>query len=319
MRNCGERTPVALDTKILIVEDDKISAELFRRVLEHEGYTVFISYDGLDIHKSINEHDLDIILLDIILPDTNGYDILQSLQNAEDTKNIPVIMMTSLNSAQDVKKALDLGALDYIRKPCEPIELIARIHSALRLKLKQDLLNEFAQRDALTHLYNRWYFNQIIDKLISDKGKYAKGIAFVMLDCDHFKKVNDRYGHTTGDEVLEAVANVLSKSVKKADIACRFGGEEFCLILLDTSISQAYMVAERIRTNVEKIPFIFKYENFTVTVSCGVSHTQALDDKSTVTLVTESDTALYEAKKNGRNRTEIYKEDDELVAAGHFQ
>lgn len=292
--------------RILIVDDSPTSVHIFKKTLENEQHDVFISYDGLNIDKIIKDNDIDIVLLDVVMPNVNGFDILQLLQSTEQTKDIPVIMITSLTSGEHVKKALDYGALDYIRKPFEPIELIARVNSALRLMSKQSQLLETSKKDALTTLYNRRFFNTSIEQLISNKNNHQNGIALSMIDCDHFKRINDTFGHTSGDEVLVSVSDVLKKSIRSSDFAYRYGGEEFCLIFPNTTFLQAYAIVERIRIFIENIPFTFDNQSVTITVSCGISHTVLRDSKSSQTLLNEADAALYEAKRNGRNRIECF-------------
>lgn len=298
-----------MKSNILIVDDDKLTLHRIKTLLEDEDHIVFSSYNGKDALRIVSENDIDVILLDIILPDITGLELLCFMQGSERTKNIPIIMITGLTSSSDVKKALDAGALDYVRKPFENIELIARVHSALRLKFKQDLLNELAQKDPLTQLYNSRYFHLALTEFMKKKADYANGIALVMLDCDHFKKINEIYSHMTGDDVLVGVANVLNKSIKRTDIPCRYGGEEFCLIMPDTTLFQTYNVAERIRTDISKLAFTYEDQSFNVTVSLGVSHLPADANRSELSLLNEAGLALYSAKRNGRNRAEIYKEE----------
>lgn len=296
----------ALRSRILIVDDSIISTEIYKVIFKRNGYTVFISYNCRDIVTRIDEYSIEIVLFDIKMPEINGYEILKLLQKTESTKNIPVIVFTNLASCMDVKKALDNGAFDYVRKSSNPIEVMARVNSAIKLKRKMDLLKEITQKDGLTHIYNRNYFNTAIEAFMDKKSSYNNGVSLIMLDCDNFKSINDRYGHIAGDEVLVTVGNVLNKSTKIKDIACRYGGEEFCLILPDTTITQAYTIAERIRANIEKTAFSFQDMKVNVTVSCGVAHTEFEEDMSVVELIRESDEALYCAKKCGRNRTKIF-------------
>lgn len=299
-----------MEANILIVDDSAISAQFLKNVLEQENHTVIISNDGKNIPDLIIANSIDIVLLDIIMPETNGYEILEVLQGTESTKDVPVVMITTLTSPLDVKKALDNGALDFIRKTSEPIEVFARINSALRLKQKQDQLKQSALRDPLTQLYNKQFFNMSLENLIKEKENYYKGIALLLMDFDFFKRINDNYGHTSGDVVLATVADVIVKSIKSTDIACRFGGEEFCVIFPNTTLFQAYATSERIRTNIEQIYFDFQGETVSITVSCGVSHTDRNDNKSGLKLVNESDFALYNAKGNGRNQTVLFSENE---------
>ncbi|MCL2034248.1 MAG: diguanylate cyclase [Oscillospiraceae bacterium] len=292
-----------MDANILIVEDSKLSIKLLKTALKNEHCKITVSKDGKNLKSLILKHSIDIVLLDIILPQTDGFDLLQELVEDNDTKDTPVIVVSNLTDASDVKRALDLGAMDYVRKSFDPIEIIARVHSALKLKRKHDLLLKMSQKDTLTQIYNKQYFNMAFKRILNEKEKHHKGIAMIMIDCDHFKRINDRYGHMFGDMVLCEVANAIEKSIKHRDIACRFGGEEFCVIAPNATPFQAYAIAERIRTNVGKIVFKHEDEDVSVTVSCGVSHLKPKDDTPGSQIVNESDLALYEAKQNGRNQT----------------
>lgn len=295
-----------MSSRILIVDDSIITTEIYKAILEKNGYTVFVSYNCRNIIARIDEYGIDIILFDIKMSNINGYEILNALQKMESTKSIPIIVFTNLESCMDIKKALDNGACDYVRKSSDPIEVMARVDSAIKFKHEMDLLRESAQKDGLTHIYNRTYFNTAIKEFMDKKSCYINGISLILLDCDNFKTINDCYGHISGDEVLVAVANVLNKSTKSMDIACRYGGEEFCLVLPDTTSFQAYTIAERIRANIEKRTFSFQGKKVNATVSCGVAHTKSGDDKSVIELIRESDEALYSAKKCGRNRTTVF-------------
>lgn len=295
-----------MNANILIVDDSPVMSRFLKDVLEEETHNVIISYDGKNIVELIEKHEIDIVLLDIIMPETNGYEILRLLQKTDSTRDIPVVMITNLTSALDVKKALDYGALDFVRKASEPIEVLARIHSALRLKEKQDMLKRNSQKDALTQLYNKQYFNEALEKVIRKKASYYKGVALLMIDCDLFKQVNDRYGHTSGDVVLAAIANTIYKSVKSSDVTCRFGGEEFSVITPNSTEFQAYAIAERIRNNIEKMSFDLQGETVKITISCGISHTSLDDEKTGLKLVNEADSALYMAKNNGRNQIILF-------------
>jgi len=294
-------------SRALIIDEDRIFAQITQAALKARGFITYVVNDPNDAIQFIEEHHIDIVLLDVVRNDINGYKVLEYLMSMENIRNIPVIVMSEINDAKEVKRALDNGALDYIRKPFDVIELVSRIESALRAKQRVDLLNELAQRDGLTQLYNRHYFNQIIEKFILSKNEYQNGVSLVMIDLDYFKSVNDKFGHIKGDEVLVSVANAFDKSTKAGDILCRYGGEEFCIILPDVNTDRAYLIAERVRENVSKIEFNFNDERQKVTISCGISHTDGTDNKTSQEFINETDTALYMAKDMGRNQTVVYQ------------
>ena len=307
-----------MQAKVLIVEDSMVSWHILKKILEDENYNVIQSADGKNLVNLIMKEHVDIVLLNIVLPDTNGFDELDILMNTEETKDIPVIIVSSTTSAVQVKRALDAGAVDFIRKPSEPIEIIARVHSALKLKEKHYQLILSSQRDHLTQLYNRRFFHLTFEKHIHHVADYINGIALLLYDCDHFKNVNDVFGHMFGDFVLSNVANAISKSIKQMDYACRFGGEEFSVTLLNVTMLQAAGIAERIRKNIEKMELGLHGQLITVTASCGVSHTYGGTVKSASEMINEADQALYEAKRRGRNQVVVYsditKKDDEAIS-----
>lgn len=300
---------IFISANILLVEDSLTQVKMIQTTLEAINHKVIVSHDGSDVFNILAGNKIDIILLDIILPAANGFELLKILLEDEVANEIPVIMLTGLTGGINVKKALDMGALDYIKKPVEPIELIARINSALRLKSKQDLLKEHAQRDNLTGLYNRAYFDRELPKLLENISSYKKGIAIAMIDCDFFKKINDTYGHMPGDIVLSTIAATIHKSVRSKDFVCRYGGEEFCIMLPDTSLEEGLAFCEAARENVEKTKFIFNEQEVSITISIGLTHSSVSRTADFHTLVHESDRALYLAKGNGRNRVETLKKD----------
>jgi len=292
-----------------------VSGYILKNIIEQEGNTVYISTDGNRLVELVVEKHIDIVLLNIVLPEANGFDLLKALQDADETKDIPVIIVSGATSVLDVKRALDGGAADFIRKSCEPLEIVARVHAALKLKRKHEQLVLSSERDHLTQLFNKRFFNNKLEKQLQELAQIPNGIGLVMLDCDNFKSINDIYGHTFGDYELASVANSVSKSLKFGDYACRFGGEEFSVILNNVTPFQAYVIAERIRMNVEKMGLMNQSQPIVVTTSCGVSHTGGShlggqngggEEKASAQLVNEADTALYEAKRRGRNQSVLY-------------
>jgi len=304
--------------KVLLVEDDSIQAEATKEILEKVGYEVLLADDGINAIKIVKSERPDIILLDLILPGLDGYEVCRWLKLDESTKGIPIIMLTVKKDLSDKISGLQIGADDYLPKPYNELELNARIYASLRtktlqdeLKMKNKQLEELLSKveymaitDALTELYNRRRMHDVLGKEFERSKRYSTPFSVVMLDIDHFKKVNDNFGHLTGDMVLKDIAKVLLNSIRDIDTAARYGGEEFVLILPNTEKNDAKNVAERIRDFIEKNKFSV-IENSPLTVSIGIS---GLPDKKIETedkLMRCADFALYQAKKNGRNRTEI--------------
>jgi len=298
------RKDKTVGAKILIIENEEVT-EFTKILLEAEDITVFLPLPGKDLVETVIANEIDVILMSMESPYSNGQELIIELQNMERTKDIPILILCGTFCMGDMKGTLECGAHDFIKKPVDPADLISRVHSACKFKNKIDTLKDSAERDSLTKLYNKRYFNNAIEEHISKINNYENGLALVMLDCDLFKRINDNYGHMAGDVVLAGVANAMSKSVKQNDVVCRFGGEEFCIILPDTTKEHAYEITERIRRNIARIDFKFKDDAVTITISSGISHMDRSNKKTASRLINESDTALYVAKNSGRDRTEV--------------
>ncbi len=292
---------------ILVVGDSPTYIKLMQSILESVGHTVTTCLDGRETLTILSKASYDVILLDVILKNISGFEILKDLQDHEDYKDIPVILLTGLGDPDYVKRGLDMGALDCIKKPCEKTEIIARVNAARRVKEKHDLLLEYAITDVLTQVRNRAYIDRKLKNLTANKHEYPKGIGFIMADCDFFKNINDTYGHQAGDIVLKGVAQAISRTVKNIDTVGRFGGEEFCIILPNTHLDETILAADRIRKNVERTYFNFDDNDVNITISLGVTHTVSDDQLTPSDLIALADVALYQAKDNGRNRVEVSK------------
>jgi diguanylate cyclase (GGDEF)-like protein len=232
------------------------------------------------------------------------------LQSRDDLKGKPVIMLTSHRDTNTKVRGLELGASDYITKPFEPAEMVARLRVHLQIKELQDelrrsnqLLLELAQTDPLTRLCNRRHFDDKLEVEINRCYRGGKPIALIMADIDHFKRINDHYGHQAGDDSLVRVADLLLEELRTYDLAARYGGEEFCLILPETDLKAAVEVAERIRHKTESIKFDAPMEQEKLTISFGVAAFE--NRRGTVDeLIRLADEALYLAKNTGRNRVQ---------------
>jgi two-component system cell cycle response regulator len=219
-------------------------------------------------------------------------------------------VLVSDGDRRKLTQALEMGVNDYLTRPVDKNELTARVRTNLRRKRYADKLRhnvqlslEMAITDQLTGLHNRRYMSRHLDTLIASAHRAGKPLAFLIMDIDHFKSVNDTYGHDIGDEVLRDFASRISANVRGIDLACRYGGEEFVVVMPDTDIDFAYMVAERLRKNVEEKPFpISRAPNaLNITVSIGIANSAGGDDNAEA-LLHRADQALYRAKREGRNR-----------------
>ncbi len=291
--------------KVLVVDDSKLNVMIVKDILETEEYSVFSSYDGNSVIEMCYEISPDVILLDIIMPGMDGFQVCKLLKNNTRTKDIPVIMITSRTNSSDVKRALDLGAFDYIKKPIDEVELIARIQSAIRFNAYQEKLKEMAMRDGLTGLYNHSLIIELFQKELDKKECISNSISFVMLDIDYFKKVNDTYGHLCGDMVLKEVSNILTSSVSNSDILGRYGGEEFSIVSSGISKEELNELCEHIRKNIEENEFRIGNETFKITISIGAFFKENRNNISNTEMIKKADEALYKAKENGRNKVEM--------------
>ena len=282
---------------VLIVDDIAANIQILAACL-NDDYRIKVATGGqacLDIMAEKDKPDL--VLLDIEMPDIDGYCVCKQLKNQADTKDIPIIFVTAKDSAADEEKGLNLGAVDYISKPIRPAIVLARVNAHITLKQQRDLLAEMALHDQLTGLYNRYYLMETTEQRISAAKRHGTDISLLLIDLDHFKRINDNHGHLVGDEILTAVAQLLTQQSRREDIAARFGGEEFIMLLGYCSLSDAQIKAEKLRGALEALQPC----GHGITVSIGATALQA-EDHNAATLIARADQALYRAKELGRNR-----------------
>ena len=292
------------DSKAILTQVNQILADgkLFDEILQ--------AADGIEGFKLLVNNDVDIILCDIEMPGIDGLKFLAMLQSREDLKEKPVIMLTSHKDLNTKVRGLESGASDYITKPFEPTEMVARLRVHLQIKTLQDelrrsnlLLLELAQTDPLTRLCNRRHLYEKLDVEINRCIRGGNPISLVMADIDHFKKVNDQFGHQAGDEALVRVSDLLLEELRTYDLAARYGGEEFCLVLPETNLNAAIEVAERIRHKAETIKFRAPMDHEVLTMSFGVA-TYDGQEGTIDELIRLADNALYIAKNSGRNQVQ---------------
>lgn len=285
---------------VLIVDDSPTNLQVLAACVKGE-HRVKVSTSGeqcLQIAKAKPQPDL--ILLDVEMPGMNGYEVCKHLKSQPETCDIPIIFVTGLEGDKDEEKGLALGAVDYIIKPIRPAIVIARVKTHVTLKLQRDKLNKMAFFDQLTGLYNRHYLIEMATKKVSRALRHNYDLWVLMIDIDHFKHINDNYGHPMGDQILKQVAEVLILDNRNEDIVARFGGEEFIMIFDSCNKSNALLKSERVRSKVEALkPF-----NISVAVSIGMAKLSA-EDANFEHLLKRADDALYRAKENGRNRVEV--------------
>jgi two-component system cell cycle response regulator len=302
--------------RILIVDDHEDNVEVIRARLETRGYHIESACDGEEALERVRRAPPDLILLDVMMPRIDGMEVVRRIKSDESLPFIPIIMQTALDTVQHKVEGLDAGADDYVTKPINFAELEARMKSMLRIKMLQDELtraNEqlarvndelrrLAVTDALTGLHNRRNVELLLRDMFEHSVRLHEPLACAMFDLDHFKSVNDSYGHQAGDAVLQQLAGILKTSAREIDKVGRYGGEEFIVLLPGTVLDAAVTFAERTRQQVESHTFTFEGGSLRRTISCGVAafpHPRIVHREA---LVKAADDALYVAKELGRNR-----------------
>jgi diguanylate cyclase (GGDEF)-like protein len=290
-------------SKVLMIDDAKMMHAVVKARLAAEEVELHSAFDGragIELAAAVQP---DIILLDVEMPDPNGFEVCRMLKDHTDLSNIPVIFLTGAGSTEQKVRGLNLGAIDYVTKPFDAAELQARVAAGLRMKELLDLLSRKAMIDGLTGLYNRGYLNQRLAEEIAHASRHNRPLACLMLDVDHFKSVNDTHGHGFGDLVLKEIGGVIQQVSRREDVACRYGGEEFAILARETTGGAAMQFAERLRAGIEAAVCHRGRISVKVTCSLGVSEFVAgVDD-----LVDRADKALYRSKQAGRNRVTRYE------------
>lgn len=297
-----DQAPIAL-----LIDDSPYIHRLLAVKLKDEGLEFVAAFSGTEGLELAERQQPSIILLDVNMPDIDGFEVLRRLKGDTRTMNIPVIMLSGQAKSTDKVTAFELGAMDFVSKPFDAHELRARIASAIKITQLMRLLENAARIDGLTGLWNRAYFNERLESELASAARKSSAISLVMCDLDHFKKLNDSFGHPAGDAVLQGFAQTLRQELRAYDVACRYGGEEFALILPGTDNSEAVGVCERIRRALETRAWR-RYPELKVTGSFGVT-TTGLDGQSDApSWIEAADRALYAAKTSGRNQVRLYDE-----------
>jgi len=304
------------NSKILVVDDVPVNIKLQKTYLSAVGYEVIDAQDGEEALEKVQTELPDLVLLDVMMPKLNGFQVCEKLKNSSDTRFIPVIMVTALNELEDKIKGIEAGADDFICKPFNKLELLARVKSLLRIKHLHDQLEEkvkelekahkklrqLAITDGLTGLYNFRYFKDQLAGELNRARRHKLNVSVIILDIDYFKHYNDTHGHPAGNVVLTTIADLLKKNIRNIDVAARYGGEEFSIILIESDRKAAGVVAYKIKKLVEDYPFQYQetQPNGNLTISMGVA-TFPDDGFDSDELVKSADQRLYRAKQSGRN------------------
>jgi diguanylate cyclase (GGDEF)-like protein len=307
----------ALPARILVVDDHEDNVELLRARLEARGYRIDTATDGQEALDAVAAGAPDLILLDVMMPRIDGIEVARRIKGNPNLPFIPIIMQTALETTEDKVEGLGAGADDYITKPINFAELEARVKSLLRIKALQEELaraNEtllkMSQTDGLTSVDNRRHVEERLTEMFEHAARLNEPLACMMCDVDHFKAVNDTYGHQAGDAVLRQLAEILRTTAREIDRVGRYGGEEFIVLLPGANVDDATAFAERVRREVEAREFAYDGGTVRRTLSAGVAAWPHPDVRHQEALVKAADDALYVAKQRGRNRVVPYDSDE---------
>ena len=310
---------------ILIVDDMQENLMLLSDILK-DKYQIKIAKSGQKALDIVKNGKVDLILLDVVMPKLDGYEVCKILQEDENTKEIPIIFVTGNTNPKDEKKGFELGAVDYITKPFNSTTVKARVKTHMNLHLRQLELEELSEAlveknkqlekyikmveeisitDGLTNIYNRRHFNDIFPKIINSSKRKNELVCFLLLDIDYFKPYNDNYGHQAGDDALIKLASCLKKSLKRSDdIAFRLGGEEFGILFKSESKEKAIQFAQKIKEEIEdlKIPHEYNTASKYITASMGLVCQEANEIENEDKIYKLADDLLYKSKESGRNK-----------------
>lgn len=293
---------------VLAVDDDCMNLDVIRILLTSRGHEVRTAACVAEARRLVADVVPDIVLLDVCMPGTSGLEYLRELREDSRTQTVPVIMMSALSDTDDVVRGLEYGANDYVTKPIDLPVLLARFEAHVKLgqmlrqlEVQAEDLTRMASLDELTGAYNRRSMSQLLDREVERCRLTGRAMSVLMLDLDRFKAVNDAHGHGVGDEVLRELSTRVARLLRRSDALCRYGGEEFVVILPDSGRLSAESAAERIRRTIAESPFATDAGFLPVTASIGVALYDAHSGADAQELVERADRALYQAKRDGRN------------------
>ncbi|MDF1882568.1 diguanylate cyclase [Sulfurimonas sp. SAG-AH-194-C21] len=284
---------------ILIVDDTKENINILLSLLK--DYDVVVALNGQKALQMTTKNEIDLILLDIVMPEMDGYEVCKAFKDSIKTQNIPILFITANSDDVSIEKAFSMGGVDYVTKPFKPVELLARVKTHLQLSQTLKKLEDLATKDYLTGIYNRRMFFQLGETLLRTNEK----VFGVMIDIDKFKNINDTYGHCFGDTVLKSVVNTIQKFVTQDMVFARLGGEEFALLIQSDSEDAVLQKVEQIRQAVQAIEESHENSTVKITISNGIANSKEYDTLNT--LMAQADEALYDAKGSGRNKVCLFR------------
>lgn len=303
---------------ILAIDDSVDIHRLLQIRLRDQNVEIISAYNGQEGIELARTRQPDLILLDLHMAEMDGFAAMEHLKHDAATSEIPIIILSGSDEITDKVRGFDLGAVDFITKPFNLPELRARVRSALRMHWLVQLLEQKAQIDGLTGLWNRAYLDNRIEEQIAGAQRHESTLSLVLCDLDHFKRVNDSYGHPFGDQVLREFADLLTTVSRKSDICCRYGGEEFAVILPEIDAAHGAQAAERYRLALEGHSWP-GHDDLTVTASFGISCLASLVQPTASELLSAADRALYQAKSAGRNCLRVAQAQEDQSSCRHIK
>jgi len=299
------------NARILIIEDQDYESDKFLETLKEDDDVVIVVESGAEAMEKITEADYDLLAVSLNLKNEDGLRLCSHLRSSEKTRSVPILMIASEEDMPRIAHGLEIGAHDYIIRPVDRNELLARVRTQVRRKRFQERLRStyeislsMALTDSLTGLYNRRYFEVHLQKLLQKSKSSSKPLGVLMMDLDHFKQINDTYGHGVGDEILKEFANRLKDNLRSFDLVARLGGEEFIIILPDVSEMRAKFISERLRRAISEEPFKCSAPEGKISVTSSVGGIIVHDpDAAVQDVMKRVDDMLYKAKESGRDMT----------------
>ncbi len=294
-----------MSNKILVVEDTLTDIMFLKKILEKEGFEVTYSENGKDALLALEKNTPDLVILDIVLPDIDGFEVCKRIRNNDRFISLPVLFYSAIKTIDDKLLGLEMGASDFLPKSTGERELIIRIKNLLKSKAKIDAAISTSFVDPITNVYSLQYFEHRIQDECVRSRRYKRDLSCIIIDADNFNNINNTFGTQTGNRVLKKVAEIVSHNIRSADEVCRYKEDEFTILLPETDLRSAYAVAERVRQYMAISDDIRKECTVDLTISCGVSYFSN-DVKDKNELVSQANQALAQAKKGGGNQTRFY-------------
>lgn len=310
--------------KILVVDDTPENLEIAGTVLEENNYDVYAADSGAVALELLENTLFDLILLDIMMPGMDGFETFQQIRKNEQWKDIPVIFLTAKVDIESIVKGFKYGAVDYIKKPFNSLELAVRVKNHVELKkIREELgnknkmleesqvkLEHLATTDELTGLLNRREIKRLMEYEKNRFDRNGKDFSIILGDIDFFKKVNDNYGHDCGDYILKEVSEIITETIRKQDYLCRWGGEEMLILMPESGGKEALAAAERIRKDIESAVFRYNSKVINVTITLGIA---VFSGEGTIEkLIDNADKAMYKGKTSGRNQVVLWRKSYEV-------